>query len=344
MARQSLPLIAALLVASCAPGDRLPRGSASGAAHLGTAIGTVASQDYRVLARLRVGGAPGQIAFTKDGRTAYVTSADPGRVLRVDVLRLKVTGSWSVPGTPMGVFLTPDQDRLAVSRYGSSGVLVYRPSDGALVDSLGTPPGPSLFAGPYADDTWYVAGQRGDGVVDIDGRKLRARFTLATGRRPFPPAATMDGLELFVPEYDDGTVSIFDLEKGGRVGRVAVGRHPSGGAVLSDGTTYAVAVAGEGRVVFVSGVFYRVEGDVRVGIGGGPASVVPSRNGRVAYVNNTLSDDVSVLSLKDRLVATRVPVGKAPVAMAVAPDGSELWVSCARSKEVWILEVPVRLR
>jgi YVTN family beta-propeller protein len=344
MARQPLLLAAALLLVSCAPGDPLPGTSASAAAHLGTAIGAVAPQEFRVLARLDVGRAPGQVAFTKDGRTAYVASTGSGRIARVDVLRLKVTRSWATPGTPLGVILTPDQHRLAVSRYGSSGVLVYRLPDGELVDSLQTPPGPSLFAGPYAENTWFVAAERGDSVVDIDGSTVRARFTFATGRRPFPPAATSDGIEIFVPEYDEGTVSIFDLEEGGRVGHVAVGRHPSGGAVLSDGTTYAVALSSERRVVFVSGVFYRVDGDVRVGIGDGPASVVPAPNGRLAFVNNRRSDDISVLSVKDRLVATRIPVGEAPTAMAVTPDGSELWVSCARSNEVWVLQIPVRLR
>lgn len=249
----------------------MPGASASGTVRLGAAIGAVAPQEFRVLAHLHVGRAPGQIAFTKDGRTAYVASTGSGRIARVDVLEIEVTRWWAVQGSPVGVMVAADQSRLAVSRHGSSGVLVYRLPDGTLVDSLETPPGPSLFSGPYAEDTWYVAAERGGGVVDIDGSTLRERFASATGRRPFPPAATRDGLEIFVPEYDDGTVSIFDLERGG--------------------------AWGASRWV------------------GTPAAARCSLTAR-----------------------------RTPVAMAVTPDDSDLWVSCARSNEVWVLEIPVRLR
>jgi YVTN family beta-propeller protein len=344
MARHSLLLAALLALTACAPGDRLPRSSASSTAHVGPDIGPVAPQEFRVLARLDVGRNPHQIVFTRDGRTAYVAAAGSGRVTRVDVTGLRVAGTIPVEGTPLGLFLTPDGTRIGVSRFDASGIGVYRLADGARVDSLPTPPGPSVFAGPYADDTWFVAAERGDKVVDVNGATPHARFSMPTGRRPFPPAATADGLQVFVPEYDDGTVGIFDLEQGRRVATVRVGTHPSGGTMLSDGTTYAVAVRGGDRVVLVSGAQYRVEGDVRVGIGKGPFSVVMAPGGRVAFVNNTGSDDVSVLSVKDRRVAARVPVGRTPIAMAVTPDGSELWVSCEGSHEVWVLEIPVRLR
>jgi YVTN family beta-propeller protein len=331
-------------MSACAPGDALPRSPATGGSRVGTAIGPVEPQEFRVVARLDVGWSPRQIVFTRDGRTAYVAVAGSGRVARIDVPGLKVSGSWKVPGAPTGLFVTPDQKRLGVSRFASSGILVYRLADDALVASLATPAGPSVFAGPYAGNTWFLAAARADRVVDIDGANLETRFTIKTGRWPSSPAATRDGLEVFTPEVDDGTVSIFDLMKGRTVGRVAVGRHPGGGTVLSDGTTYAVAVRGEDRVAFISGVFYRLEGEIHSGIGEAPASVLMAPGGRVAFVNNLRSDDISILSVKDRKVATRVRVGGSPAAMAITPDGSELWVSCAGAGQVWVLSIPVRLR
>jgi YVTN family beta-propeller protein len=344
MARHRLILTAVLLVGACAPGDVLPRSFATGSSRMGTALGPLEAREFRVLAHLDVGRSPRQIVFTRNGRTGYVAVAGSGRVVRMDVIGLKTAGSWKVPGAPTGLFVTPDQRRLGVSCFGSSRILVYRLADDALVDSLATPAGPSFFAGPYADNTWFLAARRADRVVDIDGAHLETRFTIETGRWPSSPAATRDGLEVFTPEADDGTVSIFDLEKGRAVGRVVVGPHPSGGTVLSDGTTYAVAVRGADRVAFISGVFYRLEGEIRRGIGDAPASVLMARGGRMAFVDNLGSDDISVLSVEDRTVATRIPVGGEPVAMAVTPDGSELWVSCAGSRQVWVLSIPVRLR
>jgi len=344
MSRHRLVLAAVLVVGACAPGDALPRGHAGGGSPAGTVIGPIEPQEFQVLARLDVGRRPRQIVFTRDGRAAYVAVAGSGRVVRMDVVGLKVTGRWKVPGAPTGLFVTPDQKRLGVSRFGTSGILVYRLADHALVDSLATPAGPSFFAGPCAQNTWFLAAARADRVVDIDGAHLETRFTIKTGRWPSTPAATRDGLEVFTPEVDDGTVSIFDLEKGRTVGRVAVGHHPGGGTVLSDGTTYAGAVRGEDRVAFISGVFHRLEEEIHRGIGDAPASVLMAPGGRVAFVNNLRSDDISILSVKDRKVATRVRVGGSPVAMAATPDGSELWVSCAGPGQVWVLSIPVRLR
>jgi YVTN family beta-propeller protein len=344
MARHRLLLGAVLLLGACSPGDSLPRSTASGASGSTTALGPLQPQEFRVLARLDVGRKPRQIVFTADGRTAYVAAAGSDRVVRMDVLRLEATGSWPVSGEPTGLFLTSDQKRLGISRFGESGIVVYRLADHAPVDSLATPARPSVFAGPYAEHTWFVAAEGADRVLDIDGDRLEDRFTIKTGREPTSPAATMDGLEVFIPEVDDGTVSIFDLEKGRTVGRVAVGRRPRGGTVLSDGTTYAVAVSGDNRVAFVSGVFYRLEQEVSAGIGEAPSSVVMAPGGKMAFVSNTGSNDVSILSVADRTVAARLPVGRSPTDMAVTPDGSELWVSCAGSHQVWVLAIPVRLR
>lgn len=309
-----------------------------------TALGPIQPEEFRVLARIDVGQSPRQIVFTRDGRTAYVAVAGAGRVVPVDVLGLKPRRSWAVPGDPTGLFITPDQKRLGVSRFGTSGILVYRLADHALLDSLPTPTGPSYFGGPYAESTWFVAAEGADRVLDIDGANLEERFTIKTGRRPTAPTATRDGLEVFIPEADDSTVAVFDQEQGVIVARVRVGPHPGGGTVLADGTTYAVAVRDADRVAFVSGVFYRVERELSAGIGVAPGSVVTAPGSRMAFVNNTGSDDISVLSVKDRAVATRIPVGRDPVAMAVTPDRSELWVSCAGDREVWVLQVPVRLR
>ncbi|MFQ5720107.1 MAG: hypothetical protein ACE5IK_11230, partial [Acidobacteriota bacterium] len=174
----------------------------------------------------------------------------------------------------------------------------------------------------------------------IDGDTFTLIGDFPTGKRPFPPAATRDGRLAFVPSYDDGRVTIIDLWNEKERAVVPVGRHPSGGTVLPGGIDYAVAVRGEDRVVFVNTASHQIAGMVEDGIGDEPFSVVVSPDGSRAFVNNTASDDISVIDLATRRVAARVPTGKIPITLAVDPSGATLWVACEGSDEVDVIAIP----
>ena len=148
----------------------------------------------------------------------------------------------------------------------------------------------------------------------------------------------------FVPNYDDGTVTVVDLRDHRVFDPVQVGSKPSGGAVLPGDREYAVAVRGEDRIAFVSAASRKVVGSLKEGIGRSPFSVVLSPDGRLAFVNNTASHDVSVILLPERRVVARVPVGEMPIVMAVHPSGETLWVSSEGSHELSVIEIPKRWR
>lgn len=80
------------------------------------------------------------------------------------------------------------------------------------------------------------------------------------------------------------------------------------------------------------------------GIGSSPFSVVVHPGGRLAFVNNTASHDVSVILLPEKRVLTRIPVGRIPIVLAVHPSGATLWVSSEGSHEVAVLEIPKKFR
>ena len=76
------------------------------------------------------------------------------------------------------------------------------------------------------------------------------------------------------------------------------------------------------------------------GIGESPFSVVVAPDGRLAFVNNTASHDVSVVKLPERRVVARIAVGEIPIVMAVHPSGETLWVSSEGSHEVSVISIP----
>jgi hypothetical protein len=110
--------------------------------------------------------------------------------------------------------------------------------------------------------------------------------------------------------------------------------------VLPGDIDYAVVVRGENRVAFIN-TASRVEvGQLTDGIGESPFSIVVAPNGRLAFVNNTASHDISVIDLDDRRVIQRIPVPDIPIVMAVHPSGSELWVSSEGVHRVTVISIP----
>lgn len=314
-------------------------GSASPTAGPGETAG------FRLIARIDVGKNPHQIAFTPDGRRAWIASTGSDRVTRVDTHSHRVLGTLDVACIPIGVALPSSGRELIVSCFGSDRILRFRLGEDQPIDHVVTGGSPSLLVGPHAGTTRYlVSAEKADRLWVLDAERFVLEHDYPTGSRPFPPSATSDGRLAFVPNYNDGTVTIVDLETHRVLETVKVGAKPSGGAVLPGDREYAVAVRGENRIALIHTASRKVVVTVTEGIGESPFSVVVSRSGRVAFVNNTASHDVSVLSLAERRVVARIPVGEMPIVMAVHPSGQTLWVSSEGSHEVSVIEIPRRWR
>ncbi len=295
---------------------------------------------FTELASLDLGRNPHQIAFSEDGRTAWVATAGEDRVTVLDAVRYRVIGTIATPGTPLGVAPMPNRKDLAVTRFQAGGVGRYARSGSHLGGDRGTSRGSSLLAGPYLGDRYLLSVEQADSVhvFDADGFTFTASYPV--GRRPFPGAATSDFRLAFVPGYDDGTVTVIDLYLERVLASVQVGTNPSGGAVLPGDVDYAAVVRGDDKVVFINTASHEVVGELTEGIGDSPFSLVVSPNGRLAFVNNTASNDISVIDLAERRVIGRLPVPDTPIVMAVHPSGESLWVSSEGVHRLTVLSIP----
>ena len=294
---------------------------------------------FRRLRRLALGKNPHQIAFSPDSRFAYVAIAGDDRIARVDVASLTPAGMMPVADAPLGVHARATDD-LLVTRFG--GTAIERRQWGAAeplasrVSGVGT----SLFSGPLPDGSLLASVERSNVLLRVAPDTLARIASFSTGARPFPPAATTDGRLAFVPNYDDATVSVIDLWNAKVAATVAVGAKPSGGVVLPGDIEYAVAVRGENRLAFINTASKQLVSTLTEGIGESPFSVVLSPNGRLAFVNNTASHDVSVIALPEKRVIARIPTGEIPIVMAVHPSGETLWVSCEGSHTLDVIAIP----
>lgn len=323
---------------------RLARCSTSAA--LGAAValtgcaGEAGTTGFDVIAQLDVGLNPHQISFSEDGRTAYIATAGEDRVTVVDAVRYEIAGTIPVPGSPLGVVPLPNGKDLAVARFATGGVARYARNGSPLGGDRGTSAGASLLVGPFEGDRYLVSVEQADSVHVFDGGAFTFTESYPVAARPFPGSVTSDGRLAFVPGYDEGAVTVIDLFNDRIVATVPVGEQPSGGSVLPGDIDYAVVVRGEDRVAFINTASRSVVGELSEGIGSSPFSLVVAPNGRLAFVNNTGSADVSVIDLATRQVIERITVPDLPIVMAVHPSGEELWVSSEGVHRLTVVSIP----
>lgn len=299
-----------------------------------------ADVEFPLLATLDVGRAPHQISFSADGRKAYVAAAGSDWIAEVDAATFELQRKIVAPNVPLGVIPLADGEALGVSQFGINALVKINLQNQQEVARLDVGGSPSLFSGPLPDDRWLIVSEKANRLTVIDGNEFELITHFDTGNRPFPAAATSDGRKAFVPNYDDGTVTVVDLWNSRVLTTVEVGKNPSGGVVLPNGNSYAVAVRGENRVALINTASHDIVKVISEGIGEQPFSVVTGPDGRWAYVNNTVSHDVSVIDLESEKVVLQFRVPRIPIVMAVHPSGRTLWVASEGDHVLSIYAIP----
>lgn len=296
--------------------------------------------DFVMVGSLDVGRNPHQISFSEDGRIAWVAAAGENVISVVHVERFEMVGTIPTPASPLGVVPLPNGLDLAVTSFADGGVFRFTRNGSRLGGDRLTSPGASTMSGPLPGDRYLVSVEQADSVHVFDAARFTFTASYPTGARPFPASATTDGRLAFVPAYDDGTVTVIDLFNDRIIDTVSVGAQPSGGAVLPGDIDYASVLRGENRVVFMNTASRQIVGELSEGIGESPFSFIVSPNGRLAFVNNTGSADVSVIDLSTRTVIARVGVPDTPIVMAVHPSGRALWVASEGEHRLSVIAIP----
>ncbi len=302
-----------------------------------------AQSGFQVKKILDVGAAPHQITFSHDGAKAYIAAAGSDRITIVDCQTLEVSDDLPVAGTPLGVLELPSQQGLAVSAFRSDHIVELSIFDGSIGRKLVTGKGSSLFAGPLPGNLYLIPTEMANKLWVFDANNFTMQAEYPTGARPFPPGVTSDGRKAFVPNYDDGTLTIIDLWNKTVLETIKVGPKPSGATMLPNDIDVAVVVRGENKIVFVNSASHMIVDSITEGIGASPFSFVIAPDNRLAYVNNTTDNDISVIDLQNRAVIARIPTGEIPIVMAVHPLTQDLWVGCEGSDELYIIEKSLAL-
>jgi len=299
---------------------------------------------------LQLPGAYGGIAFSPDGRHAYVSGEPDG----VDA--------------PLGPVKATDGDAIHVYAIDATGhaveqsPIILPPTTGGAaqeeeanpVSDIYQPPGP----GPSSGLGWPIGlAVTPDGnrlVVALNQADQAAVVDLATGlsslvkvgRYPFG-VVIADG-SAFVSNELDGTISRIDLGSLTVTATIRVGKsesHPEGMVVDSARHLLYVAVANRDVVAVVDLADNAVDYDadvgrvdsttgLREGVGTSPVAVALSPDRRTLYVADAGEDAVAVVTTVPRdglgafRVVGRIPTAAYPTGVAVTPDGTDLvWLA-----------------
>lgn len=209
----------------------------------------------------RVKGAPVEVAFTPDHRTAYVSQyamfgsgfshpgsdtcvpgqqIDRGFVYRIDMATLRITGVVQVGSTPKFLAVSPDGRRLLVSNWCSGNVAVinlatFRPI--AMVKVGWHPRGLAFDA---RSNTAYVAVWDLNAIAKIDLRTFSVSYIRNVGANPRHLVMDPSYRYLYASLDGAGKIAKIDVATGKVIARVHTGKEPRSMAIAADGRSLYV--------------------------------------------------------------------------------------------------------
>ncbi|MGZ4544094.1 MAG: Hsp70 family protein [Blastococcus sp.] len=232
-------------------------------------------------------GPPQFLAFSKDGRRAYVSVWNDARTIAavsvLDTTSNAIIDTIQVHTRPFLAAVSPDGKRVYVPNH----------------------------------DTGTVS------VIDATTDKVATEFTVPAN--PHSIAFTPNGSRVYIADHESNVVSVVDTAANTLVTTIPVPSSPHNVAVHPTRPLAIVASFGAGSVSAIDTNTNKVIRTIPVG--NNPQHVAWSADGRFAYITNDASNTVSVIDLNALTVTATIPVGRSPTSVAVLPNGKVGYVS-----------------
>ncbi len=299
---------------------------------------------YWAETRVKAGTGPSDVAFGADGSRAYVANEYEHSVTVIDTsTKAVVASAVQVGNHPTAVVVRPGGD-VYVANAQSNTVSAIDPVSNSVVATIPVGTTPAALALSADGTELFVANNNANSLTVINtNANVVSGVPISTGSGPSglvvsPSSANPKGDTLFVTNYNDNTVSAFDVVGRALRGNVAAGTNPVGVAYSPAAQRLLVADPTDSAVTVID-----VQGNSRwtIPVGGAPVDVAVSPLGTYAYVANMGSHKINVISMATNTVISVIDLGGgSPSAVAVSPDGRQVYVTLSDRGEVVILSVP----
>lgn len=322
-------------------------------------VGVPATVPGSAFDSINVGLQPIEVAFTPDGRRAYVTGSTDtwtgqGGVSVIDTATKTVVATVGNGAIPTGIAVSADGSIVYVSVYGRGditppSVLAVDTTTDAIT-AIGAGRFPAGVAVSLAGDRVYVLdtyiNEGDDAVWVIDTSTKAVLAKVGVGMDPRGMVASPDGSHVYVLNRGNGsvgsaTMSVIDTDPGSATVNtvtavVKVGNEPVGLAVSPDGKRLYVSDLYEGAVRVIDTATNALVAKVR--LGGTVGGIAVSPDGERVYVADP-QGAVGVIDAVTNTFTGAIPVAGVPVGVAVSRDGSELYVVKDNDQSVSVISV-----
>jgi YVTN family beta-propeller protein len=233
---------------------------------------------------------------------AYVTNADSGTVSVFDVVNVRLDREVQVGQRPVAVAVIPTRNEVYVVNQGAAG------------------------------------GQGSISVLNAENNSVTATIPLHKESQSIDIDAEHD--LAYVANWGSNSVSVVDVKNKREIAQIGTGEHPATARVAPDGKTIVVPNRGGNSVSIVDAESRRIRAIFEGCPGASDAVVLPDSSKTFVACSAghqlmaiTLANSKFNLNGPDRLEAM-MNVGRAPVHLALKPDGGELFVSNEQSDSI----------
>ncbi|MBB3086234.1 protein kinase domain-containing protein [Geodermatophilus sabuli] len=244
-------------------------------------------------------GPPQFIAFSPDGRRAYVSVWDDERTIAavsvLDTTTNSVVETIPVDTRPFLSAVSPDGASIYVPNHDTDSVSVIDTATDDLVTNFQVAPNPHWVAFTPDGSKVYTANHDSNVVSAIDPADNTVTAEIPVPTSPHSIAVHPTRPILIVATYDADSASVIDTETDQVLTTIPVGAFPQHAAWSADG--------------------------------------------RFAYVTNNEGNSISVINGETFAVTATIPTGESPTSFAVLADGSRGYVSNLRDGTLTVLNL-----
>jgi len=269
-----------------------------------------------VVATVPVVAGPHGMAVTPDGRRVYVSGDNASGVSVIDTASDRVVQTIDVGKTPHGLALTPDGKTMLVCVYGENRVAFVDLATNTVVATVPLA-NPHTVAIAPDDKLAYVASQEPGKfalvVLDLSSRAVVR--SVALDKAPRDPEFTYDGKTLYLTLAGVNAIEVLDPATDKVVAEAPTGVSPHLAKLYRGAALATAVVQGAGELQ----LFDRTTNKpVRAIAVGKQPHWQASADGKIVYVTNEGSNDVTVVDLDSGRTAT-IAVGTAPRKVVIQP-------------------------
>ncbi len=251
---------------------------------------------------------------------AYVTNQASSTVTVLDVVNVRLDRELPVGENPVAVAASPMLTEVYVlnagTRGGQGSISVIDCEHNAVVDTIAVGSNPDAIDVDAKGKLAYVANRGSNSVSVIDLEAVRAVAQIGVGEKPDAASLSPDGKTLVVANWGGDSVTLIDAE----TGKLRTVLEGCAGAVspviLPDSSKAFVACSGGHQVMAIALA----------------RSQAKSATDAEAATDSQPASDAQPAT-PDRLEAL-MDVGRAPVHLALKPDGGEVFASNSLSNSV----------